>query len=223
MFRPCRKPPSYEKHKKKRGHERARKHQERLTALTSPLPPVPSDDGSSSACSSTPAPCPPVTRSSGFANQLAADFSAAKPVPREAPTHSPSNQYVLEGPSDDSVSPSPSPPGSPIVCCSQYRQAQHDEEMATVEEGNESQMSPPVIDLDEDENLNVLVYDDDGQLHVRTDYRNRMGHTPLCYIDTGYRGLPAPDGKKHQGYMVYNKVELEWARRLRFHLRRFQA
>jgi len=74
-----------------------------------------------------------------------------------------------------------------------------------------------------DDNVVVLVYDDDGQLHVRTDYRNRMGHTPLCYIDTGYRGLPAPDGKKHQGYMVYNKVELEWARRLRFHLRRFQA
>ncbi len=34
---------------------------------------------------------------------------------------------------------------------------------------------------------------------------------------------PAPDGCKHQAYMVYNGADLVWARRLQFHLRRFSA
>jgi hypothetical protein len=33
----------------------------------------------------------------------------------------------------------------------------------------------------------------------------------------------APDGDAHQAYMVYDKNDLRWARRLKFHLRRFQA
>ena len=68
----------------------------------------------------------------------------------------------------------------------------------------------------------LFVVDDDGQVHVRKDHRNREGQAPLCYVETGYKGIPAPDGEPHQAYMVYNKSDLEWARRLRFHLRRFQ-
>ena len=76
------------------------------------------------------------------------------------------------------------------------------------------------------DNLNdfdMFVYDDYGQLHVRKDHRNPQGQAPLCYVETGYKGAPAPDGEPHQAYMVYNKNDLRWARRLKFHLRRFQA
>ena len=76
------------------------------------------------------------------------------------------------------------------------------------------------------DNLNdfdSLVYDDYGQLHVRKDHRNAQGQAPLCYVETGYRGARAPDGDAHQAYMVYDKNDLRWARRLKFHLRRFQA
>jgi len=84
-------------------------------------------------------------------------------------------------------------------------------------------MRPTSITHAFDDNVDVLVYDDDGQLHVRTDHRNQIGQAPRCYIDTGYRGPPAPDGSRHQAYMVYNNNDLLWARRLRFHLRRFEA
>jgi hypothetical protein len=68
----------------------------------------------------------------------------------------------------------------------------------------------------------ILRYGDE-QLHVLKDHRNEKGRPPLCYVDTGYRGRPAPDGCEHQAYMVYNGADLVWARRLQFHLRRFQA
>jgi len=74
-----------------------------------------------------------------------------------------------------------------------------------------------------DKASDLLVYDDYGQLHVRKDHRNAQGQAPLCYVETGYKGAPAPDGEPHQAYMVYNKNDLRWARRLKFHLRRFQA
>ena len=135
----------------------------------------------------------------------------------------------------DSVSASPSPPGSPKVCCSQYRQAQQDEEMAAAEEGEASgqEVPPParaaaarswpaIIEHAPDYKGNIFRYGDE-QLHVRKDHRNEKGQAPLCYVDTGYRGRPAPDGCEHQAYMVYNGADLVWARRLQFHLRRFQA
>jgi hypothetical protein len=74
-----------------------------------------------------------------------------------------------------------------------------------------------------DKASDLLVYDDYGQLHVCKDHRNAQGQAPLCYVETGYKGAPAPDGEPHQAYMVYNKNDLRWARRLKFHLRRFQA
>jgi len=74
-----------------------------------------------------------------------------------------------------------------------------------------------------DKASDLLVYDDYGQLHVRKDHRNPQGQAPLCYVETGYRGARAPDGDAHQAYMVYDKNDLRWARRLKFHLWRFQA
>ena len=172
------------------------------------------------------APCTTINLCSGLADQ--ADLTAAKQA--QAPSSSPS---------DGSVSASPSPPGSPKVVCSQFRQAQYDEEMAAAEEGNVQQQLPSEITVEEtetewrrrdelarqapDKNTALFVIAHDGQLHVRKDHRNRQGQAPLCYVDTGYRGAHAPDGQAHQGYMVYNKKDLLWAHRLKFHLRRLQA
>ena len=44
-----------------------------------------------------------------------------------------------------------------------------------------------------------------------------------AYWHTAYKGAHDPYGETHQAYMVYNKTELLWERRIRFHLRRFQA
>jgi hypothetical protein len=92
---------------------------------------------------------------------------------------------------------------------------------------DEQQTSGPFIMVDASEadrrDPDVLACDSDGGLWVRTDHCNPAGQKPLCYIDTGYRGPPSSDGCRHQGYMIYNTTELRWARRLRFHLRRFQA
>ena len=49
----------------------------------------------------------------------------------------------------DSVPASPSPPGSPKIYCSQYRQAQHDEELAAAEPDNAQQPPPLVITVEE--------------------------------------------------------------------------
>ena len=53
--------------------------------------------------------------------------------------------------------------------------------------------------------------------------RNLLLIPPQDQEEVGYRGRPAPDGCEHQAYMVYNEADLVWARRLQFHLRRFQA
>ena len=160
----------------------------------------------------------------------------------EASPPSPPEPLLQErspAPSVGSVSASPSPPGSPKVVCSQFRQAQYDEEMAAAEDCNAQQQLPSEITVEEtetewrrrdelarqapDKNTALFVIAHDGQLHVRKDHRNRQGQAPLCYVDTGYRGAHAPDGQAHQGYMVYNKKDLQWVHRLKFHLRRLQA
>ena len=110
------------------------------------------------------------------------------------------------------------------INCSQLRQAQHDEQSdkeiiaITVDEKVSDWRRRNELEL----NTALLVVDDDGKVHVCTDHRNREGQAPLCYVETRYKGAPAPDGEPHQAYMVYNKSNLEWARRLRFHLQRFQ-
>ena len=68
----------------------------------------------------------------------------------------------------------------------------------------------------------IFKRDHDWQLYVRSDHSNPEGQASLCYKATSCKGDPAPDGEPHQAYMVYNKSDLEWARRLRFHLQRFQ-
>ena len=163
------------------------------------------------------------------------------------PTHPPA--AALTEPAHDSASP----PDSPKINCSQYRQAQHDEnkiavlhdkvndwrqrcaspEVAEVPDRYRDQTLPTIITVQEKvsdrRRRNELVQqpifkcDRDLQLYVRADHRNPEGQAPLCYVATGYQGDPAPDGEPHQGYMVYNKSDLLWARRLKFHLRRLQA
>ena len=61
-----------------------------------------------------------------------------------------------------------------------------------------------------------------NQLWVRKDHRDPRGLAPLCYVATDYEGPPDPDGNYHQGYLCYDKRDLDWARRLRFHLHRLQ-
>ena len=48
-----------------------------------------------------------------------------------------------------------------------------------------------------DKASDLLVYDDYGQLHVRKDHSNAQGQAPLCYVETGYKGDPAPDDEPH--------------------------
>ena len=134
-------------------------------------------------------------------------------------------------PSDDStVSGSPSPPDSPRIVCSQYRQAQHDGASAA----SQAREEPPtfiafqesVSDRRRRHELGqapIFKRDRDLQLYVRADHSNPEGQAPLCYVATGYQGDPAPNCEPHQGYMVYNESDFRWARRLNFHLRRLQA
>ena len=70
--------------------------------------------------------------------------------------------------------------------------------------------------------LPITFRSDDGQVWVRKDYRDDRGLAPLCYVATGYRGAPGSDGDHHQGYLCYNKHDIQWARRLKFHLKRFR-
>jgi len=167
------------------------------------------------------------------------EFDAQADPPAAASAEPSQERSSSPPPSVGSVSASPSPPGSPKVVCSQFRQAQYDEEMAAAEDCNAQQQLPSEITVEEtetewrrrdelarqapDKNTALFVIAHDGQLHVRKDHRNRQGQAPLCYVDTGYRGAHAPDGQAHQGYMVYNKKDLRWAHRLKFHLRRLKA
>ena len=152
---------------------------------------------------------------------------AASPPPAAAPAQEPPPP-----PSQDysSVSGSPSPPDSPRIVCSQYRQAQHDvasaASLAREEPPTFIAFQESVSDRRRRHELGqapIFKRDHDLQLHVRADHRNPEGQAPLCYVATGYQGDPAPDGDPHQGYMVYNESDLRWARRLKFHLRRLQA
>ena len=68
----------------------------------------------------------------------------------------------------------------------------------------------------------ILRPTDDGQVWVRKEHRNNKGLAPLCYIATDYDGEPGPDGDSHQAYLCCNKTDIEWARRLRFHLNRIK-
>ena len=52
------------------------------------------------------------------------------------------------------------------------------------------------------------------QVYVRKDHCNEAGEKPLCYVSAGSSGLI---------YTVYNKNDLLWARRLRFHLRELES
>ena len=147
-FAPCRRPPSYEKHQKHSGQERARKHRESL-AQEKPMP--------LAAALAPPAPRPPINRSLGQRIVLAPararkEFRFTLTRKRDARCGASSYRcvpcfkarncqlatscFVLAAParargtpsppppSDDSaVSGSPSPPDSPRIVCSQYRQA----------------------------------------------------------------------------------------------------
>ena len=63
-----------------------------------------------------------------------------------------------------------------------------------------------------------LLLGKDGEMWVRKDFRDSRGLAPRCWIDTGYRGAPDEDGNLHRGYFVYDRVDLQWARRLEFHI-----
>ena len=149
--------------------------------------------------------------------------AAAAVEPAQEPSPPPSGD-------DSSVSASPSPPDSPRIICSQYRQAQHDEATTASPAGEEP---PTFISYQEtvfDRRMRIesgqetiFKRDSDLQVYVRADHRNPEGQAPRCYVATGYKGDPAPCGEPHQGYMVYNESDLRWARRLKFHLRRLQA
>ena len=52
------------------------------------------------------------------------------------------------------------------------------------------------------------------QVYVRKDHCNEAGEKPLCYISAGSSGLI---------YTVYNKNDLLWARRFRFHVRELES
>ena len=69
-----------------------------------------------------------------------------------------------------------------------------------------------------DLNTALFVVDDEGQVHVRKDHRNREGQAPLCYVETEYKGAPAPDGEPHQAYIWSTTSRILNGRRLRFHL-----
>ncbi len=137
--------------------------------------------------------------------------SPSQPAPRPPPNRS------LEF--DAQVDPPPDAAAAAPAQEEQSLQITVEEKVADWRRRIESAQEAP-------DNLNdfdLLVYDDYGQLHVRKDHRNPQGQAPLCYVETGYKGTPAPDSEPHQAYMVYNKNDLRWARRLKFHLWRFQA
>ena len=54
----------------------------------------------------------------------------------------------------------------------------------------------------------------DGVLYVHKEYQ---GQLPLCYYDTGLR-----EGGQHDGYACFDMRDLQWARRVRFHIERMR-
>lgn len=116
---------------------RAIKHHQRLhdAAVDSSVLPA------TAASLPPPAASPPPNRYLEFSAPAdLPDAAAAEPadLPAAAQVHptSPQAQVPMQPPSDDTVSASPSPPDSPLIRCSQFRQAQHDQEQAAAEERN---------------------------------------------------------------------------------------
>jgi hypothetical protein len=68
---------------------------------------------------------------------------------------------------------------------------------------------------------NLMVIHRD-RVWVRKDHSDPQGLAPVCYVATGYQGPRAPDGEQHHAYLCYDNKDIMWARRLRFHLGRFQ-
>ena len=56
----------------------------------------------------------------------------------------------------------------------------------------------------------TVVSQSDGELHVHKKYE---GLLPICYYDTGLRGYGPQDG-----YACFDRRDMLWARRLRFHI-----
>ena len=54
----------------------------------------------------------------------------------------------------------------------------------------------------------------DGVLYVHKEYQ---GQLPLCYYDTGLR-----ENGQHDGYACFDMRDLQWARRVRFHIERMR-
>ena len=111
--------------------------------------------------------------------------AAAAVEPAQEPSPPPSGD-------DSSVSASPSPPDSPRIICSQYRQAQHDEATTALPAGEEP---PTIISYQEtvfDRRMRIesgqeMIFkrDSDLQVYVRADHRNPEGQAPRCYVATG--------------------------------------
>lgn len=227
---------------------RAIKHHQRLhdaavdNDLPAPATPLPLPTLLPAAASSPPlaadsaplalASCPPPNRYLEFdAPAILRDAAAAEQagLPATAQVHPtlPPAQVPLPPPSDDLVSASPSPPDSPLIRCSQFRQAQHDQEQAAAEERNgpspllekiadwRSRCSSPGSSFSGGPSIGPhMLRDAQGQRWVRKDLRNSEGLEPLCYINTGYNR----EGVEKPGYFCFDPKDLMWARRLRFHI-----
>ena len=119
--------------------------------------------------------------------------------PRKNPPPPPSRN-------DSFVSASQLPPDSQRIICSRYWQAQHDEatalaaSMVREEQPTFIMVHENVSDRRRRIELGqepIFKRDSDLQLYVRADHTNPEGQAPLCYVATGYKGDPAPDGEPH--------------------------
>ena len=253
-------------------------------------------------------PSPPLATSPEIPPILHTTEASANPSP-PAPASGPRKNRRLEfgaqvnlpasgASAEEAQEPSPtlaecsaSPPISPIIHCSQYRQAQHDEEKTAAGEGNGPPQDSPMVARHAERNGASFLQDrvdgwrqrcassdgsealsgryptppdapyDEGlsdysdslceggrrytanykhpqpssrpksrpgpimvrrrdQVWVRKDHRDARGLAPLCYVATGYDGSPDADDEPHRAYLCYDKRDLEWAHRLRFHLNR---
>ena len=59
-----------------------------------------------------------------------------------------------------------------------------------------------------DLNTALFLVAHDGQLDVRKDHLNLEGQALLGYVETSYKGAPAPDSQPHEAYMIYNTNDL---------------
>jgi len=227
-------------------------------------------------------PSPPAL-ASGLRKNRRLEFGAQVNLPAAA--------EAAQEPSPTLAEISASPPISPIIHCSQYRQAQHDEEKTAAGEVDGPPPDSPMVARHAERNGASFLQDkvdywrqrcassdgsealsgryptppdapyDEGlsdysdslceggrrytanykhpqpssrpksrpgpimvrrrdQVWVRKDHRDARGLAPLCYVATGYDGSPDADDEHHRAYLCYDKRDLEWAHRLRFHLNR---